>query len=650
MYPRSSRAQARRGPHKLRPAQQYLANRLNAGSRIGLITMQLVSLFPRSRVPRPVVSLVVALAFVSSIRAADPPPNVILFVPDGLRSAMVSMETAPALASLAREGVRFTNSHSVYPTLTMPNAAALATGHYPGDTGVFGNSFLLAFALSSAGGSRIPQIENDAILGEIGQEMQGSFVRQPTLLALARRAGYSTAAIGKLGPTLMQDSSARDGRSTILIDDSTGTPNGVPLAPDVAAAIAAAGLPTATPSRGANGRAGTFDMPGTTTANVTQQDWVANVATRVLLPLFKSRGRPFVMVYWSRDPDGSQHNTGDSFQKLQPGISGPTALAGIRNADDNLRRLREALTTLGLAATTNIIVAADHGFSTVSRESRTSPSTRQRYADVVPGFLPPGFLAIDLADALKLPLWDPNQKNQRVMPGQHTIGSGVIGNDASAPDAIVAADGGVALIYLPGSGARAFAPRVVTALMAQDYVSGVFVEDGLGSIAGTLPMSAIRLVGAAATPRPSIVVTLRSFTTGCAIETNCGALVSNAQQQGQGHHGDFGRAETFNFMAAVGPSFKAGFVDTMPVGNVDVHETMARILQLRVEPIGRLHGRVLEEALRGGRSARVTVKTLRSKPGAGGVQTVLRYQEVSGVRYFDAAGTPGRTVGLPGGP
>ena len=49
------------------------------------------------------------------------------------------------------------------------------------------------------------------------------------------------------------------------------------------------------------------------------------------------------MVYWSRDPDGSQHNQGDSFVRLQPGINGPTSLAGIRNADGNLRRPREAL-------------------------------------------------------------------------------------------------------------------------------------------------------------------------------------------------------------------------------------------------------------------------------------------------------------------
>ena len=38
--------------------------------------------------------------------------NVILFVPDGLRSGIVTPETAPALAELRASGVDFTNSHS----------------------------------------------------------------------------------------------------------------------------------------------------------------------------------------------------------------------------------------------------------------------------------------------------------------------------------------------------------------------------------------------------------------------------------------------------------------------------------------------------------------------------------------------------------
>ena len=36
---------------------------------------------------------------------------------------------------------------------------------------------------------------------------------------------------------------------TVIIDDGTGTPDGVPLTPEVSEALIAAGLPTATPTR-----------------------------------------------------------------------------------------------------------------------------------------------------------------------------------------------------------------------------------------------------------------------------------------------------------------------------------------------------------------------------------------------------------------
>ena len=141
-------------------------------------------------------------------------------------------------------------------------------------------------------------------------------------------------------------------------------------------ALTKANLPLTTPSRGDNGKAGDAKTPGTTVANVAQQAYMADVATKVVLPMFKARNKPFVLVFWSRDPDGSQHNTGDSLNTITPGINGPTSMAGIKNADNNLAQLRKALDELGLAATTNIIVSADHGFSTISKESKTSPSAK----------------------------------------------------------------------------------------------------------------------------------------------------------------------------------------------------------------------------------------------------------------------------------
>jgi membrane-anchored protein YejM (alkaline phosphatase superfamily) len=95
---------------------------------------------------------------------------------------------------------------------------------------------------------------------------------------------------------------------------------------------------------------------------------------KAALPHFKETGKLFVLVFWSRDPDGTQHNQGDSFHSLTPGINGPTSLSAIRNADTALASIEQALKALGLYDTTNIVVAADHGFSTISKASNTSPS------------------------------------------------------------------------------------------------------------------------------------------------------------------------------------------------------------------------------------------------------------------------------------
>jgi hypothetical protein len=211
---------------------------------------------------------------------------------------------------------------------------------------------------------------------------------------------------------------------------------------------------------------------------------------------------------------------------------------------------------------------------------------------------------------------------------------------------VVAANGGSDLIYLPNKD-RVMARRLLEILRGQDYVSGLFVDDDLGPYPGTLPLSAISLRGRAVTPRPAIVVNFRSFSTGCDEPVMCSATVADAtQQQGQGMHGSFSRADTMNFMAAIGPDFKTAFVDTAPVSNADVGVTIARILGLRLRSRGTLAGRLMREAMPGGRMPNVSTRTRQSDPDAGGLRTLLNYQRVGSTRYFDAAGFPGRTVGL----
>lgn len=599
--------------------------------------------------------LVVVATIVTAIAAppacaqapASRPHNMVLFVADGLRSPLVDDSTAPTMAALAREGVRLRNSHALFPTFTTANASAMATGHMLGDTGDFSNTIYTGFEVPGAGKSVTPFLESDSVLGDIDEHCSGNYLDEATILKLARDKGYSTAAVGKAGPTLIFDHTERSGTQTIIIDDATGSAKGIPLSAEMTDRLKAADLPLAAPTRGANGNPGNMTTPGTLTANVEQQDYFAAVATRALLPLFKKRNKPFVLVFWSRDPDGTQHDQGDSLNSLVPGINGPTSLAAIRNADNDLARIRATLSELGLLETTDIITVADHGFSTISKESQTSSTVKIRFADTPEGHLPLGFLALDLAQALNEPLIDPDDNYRTIAPGQHSKhGNGLIGGDSNRPKIVVAANGGSDLIYLP-DGDEAMARRVIDVLLAQDYVSGIFVDAKLGKFPGTLALDAIALAGGAVTPHPAIAISFRSFDTVCGEPVRCTVEVADTiLQQGQGMHGSFSRADSWNFMAMQGPDFKSHFVDSAPASNADVGRTIAQVLRLEVSDKGKLVGRVLSEALPNGAVPDVTGQVVMSDPAANGLTTVLNMQMVGDTRYFDAAGFPGRTVGL----
>lgn len=174
------------------------------------------------------------------------------------------------------------------------------------------------------------------------------------------------------------------------------------------------------------------------------------------------------------------------------------------------------------------------------------------------------------------------------------------------------------------------------------------MHDELGRIPGTLPLSAINLKGAGVTPHPAIVINFRSYATDCGDPLLCGVTVCDTRlQQGQGMHGNFSRADTMNFMAAIGPDFKTGYVDALPASNADVGMTIAQILGLRSTANGGLMGRVLSEAIPNGITPKAAVTSrLMSKPSDNGLRTVVQYQRVLGQRYFDVAGFPGRTLGL----
>jgi len=99
-------------------------------------------------------------------------------------------------------------------------------------------------------------------------------------------------------------------------------------------------------------------------------------------------------------------------------------------------------------------------------------------------------------------------------------------------------------------------------------------------------------------------------------------------------------------MAAIGPDFRKAFVDPTPVSNADVAPTLAHLIGVSLSGPGNLTGRAATEALAGGKPVAFQKKTLVSDPGPGGQRTILEYQDADGRHYFDAAGIPGRIVGL----
>jgi hypothetical protein len=613
--------------------------------------------------------------------------NVLIVVFDGMRAGSVNADDTPTMFWLRTHGVTFANSHSLFPTFTTANASAIATGHYLGDTGDYNNQIYIGHPVFMDGnfglppGSYAPYVENNRVLGDLDAQFQGNYLNEETLLAAARVHGYNTAAIGKMGPAAIQDVSQLNpvnGKfpipQTILIDDGTGNADGAPLSPEVTAALVSAGLPTVSPGRGQP--TGNNTTPGTTNPNTVQQAYFADATTKAILPMFVKSGKPFALLYWSRDPDGTQHFQGDSLNTLVPGINGPTSKAALKNADNNLKQILEFIQgDPKLAANTDIFLTADHGFATISKHdidaeghSTTSYAATMIYKDlqgrqeVNTGFLPVGFLAIDVAHDLNLPIFDPDSQidsadgkkmfepvdasiaQQTPTVRQHPVsGNGLLGGTGSISKetdskVVVVANGGSDLIYLPSHDADLL-KKIVAFLARQDYVGGIFVNDEYENVAGALPSSSIRLIGSSLTPSPTIAVTFKTFSTDAKNPIMTGVQITDYPlQHGQGMHGSFGRANTFNFMAAFGPDFKKGFVDEAPISNADIAPTLARILGLSMKSNGKLNGRVLTESLAGEKQLNISKPRIAISPAAAnGKVTVLMYQEFGKQVYFDQA-------------
>jgi hypothetical protein len=676
-------------------------------------------LFSRTRLQSLPFALGILLLANLSVGEPVPRRNVILFVADGLRHGAVDTGYMPTFAELRKSGVDFVNSHSLFPTITTVNASVIATGHYIGDTGDFSNELFSGFL---SGNAFSQDIENNARLAGLNARFEGNYLGETTFLAAARNAGMHTAVIGKHGPALIQDVTRNNkdisprNVQTIVIDDATGSalPRGgdrvgVPLPESFSRQLAQdpyflatyfggkvpAGDPK-TPGRGSNA------VSPTKSANVSQQKYMIDCLTRAVLPSFVDPawggdGKPFAVVYWSRDPDGTQHGELDVPNQLAPGINGDTTHLAFQNVDNNLKQLLDYLRAAPdpqnpghtLIDNTDIFLASDHGFSTASRGLLDAQGTRvetfttqQRYADVPANLLPTGAIGLELAHGLNLPLF--------VSDGANTV-NGIIqyrklqiegagGEGHWAGHAISALLGGAGT-YSPDKGFDAdfivvgntiFMPQLtsdradpatialvkkaVASLSSVQFISGIFVDTHrFGDIPGALSLDDVNLRGSARTPIPAIVVNYRSFNTDPANPTMTGVFMSGSTyREGQGNHGTLGRQDTFNCMIAFGPDFKTHFSDPDPVSNADIAQTLSHILgfPLAQQARGQLVGRVITEALADGPAPKASQLLWKvSQPAPNGKTTILQYQTYTDAAgrtypYFDAAGFLGFTNGL----
>src|SRR5262249_51370138 len=238
---------------------------------------------------------------------------VIVFVVDGLRPDAITPELTPTLFRLRSAGVNFSNSHSVFPTVTRVNAAAIGTGMHPGATGILGNQMFAA----TVDARRALDTGNYRRLLELDRATGGRLVLTETLGERLHARGLTLAAVssGSTGSALLTNPRARDGVGILI--NGAFDPGKVVGWPASASEAILAQFGTA-PPRGTSER---FDAVVT---------WTQRVLREHVLPELA----PDVVINWLTEPDHSQHHLG---------VGSPPSREALANDDREIARVLATL-------------------------------------------------------------------------------------------------------------------------------------------------------------------------------------------------------------------------------------------------------------------------------------------------------------------
>jgi arylsulfatase A-like enzyme len=259
--------------------------------------------------------------------------HVVVVVWDGMRPDSITERDTPTLWKLARDGVFFRQHHSVYPTATNVNGAAIATGVYPNR-----NSLLANREYRPQINPRTAFENSEPSIIKKGDELTGGkYLAAPTIAEIVHAAGRRTAITGTKSVAFLHDRHA---------EWTTGAST------DFLIKFAAAPMP---PSL----RGETVRLLGPfLTESGKTSDQRNTYATRALTEILWREGLPAFSLLWLSDPDITQH-------EYAPGSE--LSVAAVRSSDRNLALVLEALAKKNARETTDILVVSDHGFSTIER-------------------------------------------------------------------------------------------------------------------------------------------------------------------------------------------------------------------------------------------------------------------------------------------
>ena len=433
--------------------------------------------------------------------------SVVIMVFDGLQPSQVNPELMPNLAALANSGVTFTHHHPVFPSVTRANVASMVTGLTPGGHGLAANRLMVRdFDPDQA----IPALEPE--LTQVA-EKTGRVLLAPTLAEVLSGLGLEYMAIG-----------AGTSGNAYLQNPTAEKFGGATIHPEFT-------MPRSLNQKLAD-RFGPW--PDEARPNTGRTAHSMRIMTEYIL----EERNPAVALIWSSEPDKSQHDAP---------VGSSLSHAAIKEADVQFGALMGWLRRTGREGDTDVMVASDHGYSTISQTIDVEGSIREA------GF-PSG---------------------------------------AEPGGVVVATNGGSALFYTrPGD--QDTPRRLAFWLMAQPWCGSLTVSDSVETIPGTLPAS---LVGNQGPRCPEIAMSFRwdSTANGSGYP---GTVYSTGGAPGKGQHGSMSKHEMNNVLFAWGPSFKQNIRVDTPSGNVDLAPTVLRILGITDGPP--MDGRVLEEALAGG--------------------------------------------------